>query len=100
MPLEIVQTFCYVSWCLLCVVRTRYDSTTFAHVRLPTRGSGGSGFYSSVPALVLFFLNIMTTHSFSWRLALSDEDLKAAYNMRHEVFVKEHGFDAGRELDR
>ncbi|WFC93606.1 hypothetical protein MBRA1_000227 [Malassezia brasiliensis] len=41
----------------------------------------------------------MSTHSFSWRLALSDEDLKAAYNMRHEVFVKEHGFDAGRELD-
>lgn len=53
-----------------------------------------------MPALVLFFLNIMSTHSFSWRLALSDEDLKAAYNMRHEVFVKEHGFDAGRELDR
>ncbi|WFD42676.1 hypothetical protein MPSI1_001324 [Malassezia psittaci] len=38
-------------------------------------------------------------HNFSWRLATSDEDLKAAYNLRHEVFIKEQGYDADRELD-
>lgn len=42
----------------------------------------------------------MATQDFTWRLAVTDDDLRAAYNLRDEVFVKEQGFDADREIDR
>ncbi|WFD02866.1 hypothetical protein MOBT1_001553 [Malassezia obtusa] len=41
----------------------------------------------------------MATQDFTWRLAVTDDDLRAAYNLRDEVFVKEQGFDADREID-
>lgn len=42
----------------------------------------------------------MESRKFGWRLALSDADLCAAYNLRYEVFVDEQGFGADRDLDR
>lgn len=46
------------------------------------------------------FPSTMATQDFTWRLAVTDDDLRAAYNLRDEVFVKEQGFDADREIDR
>lgn len=42
----------------------------------------------------------MMSDTLSCRLALSDEELCAAYNIRHEVFIKEQGFDPELEIDR
>ncbi|KAI3628047.1 hypothetical protein CBS14141_002048 [Malassezia furfur] len=41
----------------------------------------------------------MMSDTLSCRLALSDEELCAAYNIRHEVFIKEQGFDPELEID-
>lgn len=47
-----------------------------------------------------WFTNFMTSQDFSWRLALTDADLSAAYNLRHKVYVEEQGFDADRDMNR
>lgn len=46
------------------------------------------------------FTNFMTSQDFSWRLALTDADLSAAYNLRNKVYVEEQGFDADRDMNR
>lgn len=43
---------------------------------------------------------MMESPKFGLRLALSNADLCAAYNLRYEVFVDEQGFGADRDLDR
>lgn len=48
--------------------------------------------------LGLHLATVMASQGFSWRLATSNADLTAAYNLRNEVF-KEQGFDPNRELD-
>lgn len=42
----------------------------------------------------------MISDTLSCRLALSDEELCAAYNIRHKVFVEEQGFDPNLDIDR